>query len=151
MKLDKKKSALKNNTDYIDILAENTKNYKGKFSKIICSAPEIYSLLHGLLSDTEYLSNDDRKSICAAVAYFILPLDAYSEEIVGPKGYIDDLFLSIFVFRKLMEKFEFEFLLNYWGGEIEELEYILSDKTYGEMGDFLGQKIPRIFDYVGFT
>ena len=38
-----------------------------------------------------------RLEISAAIAYYVAPDDIIPEEIYGPYGYIDDIFISVYV------------------------------------------------------
>lgn len=139
---------LKNKTEFRDILFENTRDYDGKLKEVIKFAPQIYDLLCKLLEDGKFLSPESRQKICAAVAYFILPMDIIPEEITGAYGYIDDMYICLYVLKDLEVEYEFEALADHWNRNIEELKILLVE-DYATLEKELGDKRYRILEYAG--
>jgi uncharacterized membrane protein YkvA (DUF1232 family) len=138
---------LRNRTDFFDILVENTKNYNGKFKKIMNNAPDIFILLCNLLH-SKNIEKEYRIKISAVIAYFILPRDVYPEKIIGLRGYFDDILLCLYLLRELRDHYEIEELLQYWEGDSKLLEYLLTEgyeKFYKEYKIFLNDML----EYIG--
>jgi uncharacterized membrane protein YkvA (DUF1232 family) len=77
--------------------------YEGKFSEIVHEAPAFYRLMVRLLDDP-HLPKQPSQLVIAAIAYFILPSDAIPEDKYGPIGYVDDVFLCVFVADRVMKE-----------------------------------------------
>ena len=60
---------------------------------------------------------------------------------------IDDIFIAVFVLRKVADKFGYEFLEKYWDHE-EDLKKIM-DNCYDNSLELLGDKTYSILSYVG--
>jgi uncharacterized membrane protein YkvA (DUF1232 family) len=78
------------------LLQEDIQAYEGRHDDLIYQAPALYRLLTRLLDDP-MLPGRLRPLVLAAVAYFILPADIIPEDLQGPYGYVDDIFLGAFV------------------------------------------------------
>ena len=95
--------------DFYDTLIENLDGYEGEYAYFINCGPNLFNLLCDLLSQKE-ISREMRLEISAAIAYYVAPDDIIPEEIYGPYGYIDDIFVSVYVLRKVAKEFGYEFL-----------------------------------------
>ena len=114
--------------DFYDTLVENLDGYEGEYAYFINCGPNLFNLLCDLLSQKE-ISRQMRLEISAAIAYYVAPDDIIPEEIYGPYGYIDDIFISVYVLRKVAKEFGYDFLQNLWKhdtvGVVEKLgDYI---------------------------
>ena len=147
--MDKKEidKQLKNKTEFFHILSENTANYKGKYENIMVNAPKIYNLLCGLL-DSKIIYKKDRQKISSAIAYFILPKDIFPEDIFGTKGYIDDIYLCLYILKTLKGEYGIEELLKYWEESPQLLKKFL-EEDYEELNKELNYILQDILDYVG--
>ena len=85
--------------DFYDTLIENLNSFEGDYASFIDCGPNLFNLLCDLLSQKE-IKKDMRLEISAAIAYFVAPDDIIPEEIYGPYGYIDDIFISVYILRK---------------------------------------------------
>ena len=133
--------------DFYDVLRENLDNYRGEYERFVDYAPDIYKLLSDILNDKR-LKPDMRQKTCATLGYFVVPFDIIPEQIYGPQGYIDDIFLCSHVLIEIKEENGIEFLDEHWEGD-EELEDVL-DVCYTQSKDILGDKTIEILNYVGF-
>ena len=88
--------------DFDQLLQEEIGDYEGPHGPFICQAPAFFRLLAALLADPA-LPGRWRPLILAAIAYFILPADIMPEDLSGPAGYADDLFLCAFVVNELRQ------------------------------------------------
>ena len=86
--------------DFCYVLKENLEAFKGKYDEFIDYSPELFYLLTKLL-DLEEVESYERLKISAAIAYFVVPNDIIPEDIYGPYGYVDDIFISTFVIKEI--------------------------------------------------
>lgn len=130
------------------LLEEDIADYEGRHDDLIYQAPAFYRMLTRLLDDPR-LPKKLRSLVLATVAYFILPVDIIPEELEGPYGYVDDIWLCAFVADQVMKEVgSDEILVSHWDGEgaiIPLLEEILNGEK-----DLIGDKGNLIFGYIGF-
>ena len=129
------------------LLEEDIAIYEGRHDDLIYQAPALYRLLVRLLDDPR-LPYRLRSSVVAAIAYFILPADVIPEEIEGPYGYVDDIFLCALMADRLgKEMGNYNILLENWDGEaplLPLIEDILSQEAV-----LIGEDRKKILNYVG--
>jgi uncharacterized membrane protein YkvA (DUF1232 family) len=133
--------------DFYALLKEKISDYEGRHDDLIYLAPDFYSLLTKLLDDPR-LPDNVRPLVSCAIAYFILPADIISEDIYGPYGYIDDIFLSALVadvVRKAVHSNAI--LVDNWEGEAEIIPLV--DEILLKEGDLIGDQRMRILKYTG--
>jgi uncharacterized membrane protein YkvA (DUF1232 family) len=100
--------------NYYDFLKYELDNFQGDFDSFILYIPDFFKLLCNLLD--EDFDKQDRRIINSALAYFVVPNDVILEEIYGPMGYVDDVFVCVKVLKKLQEKYGLEKLATVaWG------------------------------------
>lgn len=110
-------------TDYYKFLKVELDNYEGTFDKFILYIPDFFKLLCRLVD--ENIDKEDKKDIYSALAYFVIPNDVIPEDIYGPAGYIDDIFICTVVLDKLTKKYGIDFLNKHWEQD-EDLENVLN-------------------------
>lgn len=129
-------------------LEEDVADYAGDFSDIVWEAPAIYRLLTSLLDDPD-TPQDTRTGLLAAVAYFILPYDAIPEEIHGPRGYLDDVYVAAVMVEEVRKAGGQELVERNWDSDrdvIPLIEQIIADaEEYFEDP----QTREAIFEYLG--
>lgn len=85
----------------------------------------------------------------AGIAYFILPADIIPEDIHGPYGYVDDIFLCAFVADQVQREINSEdILVTNWDGEapiVPLVQDILARET-----ELIGDQRERILRYIGY-
>jgi len=136
-------------TDYrgfYELLQEQIAGYSGEFDDILLLVPDFFRLLTNLLEDARVPKNA-RLLISAAIAYFVAPYDVQPEEVYGPLGYLDDLFLCTFVLRELRSSIPDEVIKGAWEAEFD-LDQI-ADSVYEKSRESLGDKTDAILHYVG--
>ena len=80
-------------------------------------ALSFYSFLPRWLDDPR-LPRRLRQLVLEAIAYFILPFDIIPEELEGPYGYVDDIWLCAFVADRVRREVgSDEILVTHWDGE----------------------------------
>lgn len=83
---------------------------------VLCHLPDFYMLLADLLNMIQ-LDREDRAYICAALGYLVAPADWIPELIHGPQGYIDDLFVTVYVIDRLVSKYGIGPVNSLWEGD----------------------------------
>ena len=132
--------------DFYDTLIENLEGYEGEYAYFINCGPNLFNLLCDLLSQEE-IDRLMRLEISAAIAYYVAPDDIIPEEIYGPYGYIDDIFVSVYVLRKVAKEFGYDFLQNLWKHETDVKEVM--DDCYDNSLELLEDKVHVVLSYVG--
>jgi uncharacterized membrane protein YkvA (DUF1232 family) len=130
------------------LLHEDIQAYEGRHDDLIYQAPALYRLLVRLLDDPA-LPGRLRPLVIGAIAYFILPADIIPEDIHGPYGYVDDIFLCAFVADRVRGAVADDaILLDNWEGEAPLgplIEDILAQET-----ELIGDQRRRILGYIGY-
>ena len=132
--------------DFYDTLVENLEGYEGEYAYFINCGPNLFNLLCNLLSQKE-INRQMRLEISAAIAYYVAPDDIIPEEIYGPYGYIDDIFISVYVLRKVAKEFGYDFLQNLWTHDTNVKDVM--DDCYDNSLDLLEDKVHDVLSYVG--
>jgi uncharacterized membrane protein YkvA (DUF1232 family) len=131
------------------LLQEDIQAYEGRHDDLIYQAPALYRLLTRLLDDP-LLPGRLRPLVLAAIAYFILPADIIPEDLYGPYGYVDDIFLVAFVADLVQRELGSQDILTAnWDGEAPILD-LLHDILAGEQ-DLIGGERERILNYIGYS
>lgn len=133
-------------TDFYEVMKENLNNSNKDYEKFIDHAPDIFKLLTEILSQKK-VDPIIRLKISAALAYFVAPYDVISEQVYGPMGYIDDIFISVYVLKDVEDDLGFGNLQSIWDGD-EELKTVI-EKCYDKSVEFLGNRTDEIIRYVG--
>jgi uncharacterized membrane protein YkvA (DUF1232 family) len=133
--------------NYYDFLKHELDNFQGDFDKFILYIPDFFKLLCDLLD--EDFDKQDRRIINSALAYFVVPNDVIPEEIYGPMGYVDDVFVCVKVLKKLQEKYGLQMLARLWNCD-EELDEVL-DYSYEKSLEILKEQnvVEHVLEYAG--
>jgi uncharacterized membrane protein YkvA (DUF1232 family) len=130
------------------LLEEDIAAYEGRHDDLIYQAPALYRLLTRLLDDP-LLPGRLRPLVIAAIAYFILPADIIPEDIHGPYGYVDDIFLCSFVADRVLREIDSEdILVNNWDGEASIVPLV--QDILAQEADLIGDQRERILWYIGY-
>jgi len=132
--------------DFYDTLRENLQNFRGKYDSYIDHGPDLFKLLVNLL-DEEEVKIKERQLINAALAYYVAPKDIIPEEIYGPFGYVDDIFICVYVLKELEKEIGHEKLEEYWEGE-DELNEVIKE-CLEKSSEVIRGKEDDILKYVG--
>jgi uncharacterized membrane protein YkvA (DUF1232 family) len=134
--------------NFDELLEEDIRAYEGRHDDLIYQAPALYRLLTRLLDDP-MLPNRFRPLLMGAIAYFILPADIIPEDLHGPYGYVDDIFLCAFVADRIRQEMDSdEILLENWDGEAP-LTPLIHDILANEAA-LVGEKKELILGYIGY-
>lgn len=132
--------------DFYDVLRDNLDSYRGEYERFVDYGPDLFKLLTEILNHKSVNSNI-RLNVSAALAYYVAPFDIIPEQIYGPHGYIDDVFICAYVIKDVAGELGYDFLDEIWEGE-EELEEVV-DECYNESTRILKDKTSEILAYVG--
>lgn len=132
--------------DFYCTLIENLENYDGEYASFIDCGPNLFKLLCDLLD--EDIDRESRLEINAAISYYVVPMDVIPEQIYGPYGYIDDIFISVYVLKKIAEKYSYDLLQEVWEND-NDVKTVIDD-CYEKSFDVLeDEQIEAILYYVG--
>lgn len=148
MSEDKESTNILHGSGFHEAIAASIKGYQGEYAEIIRHTPDLFKLFTNLLEDP-MVPNDAKPIINAAIAYFVAPFDALPEEIYGPVGYLDDLYLSVWALNQLEERLGYAILENNWEGS-EELSTVM-DRVYEKTKGIVGEMEKDILEYVGLV
>ena len=132
--------------DFYDVIRENLADYDGDYEDFINYGPDLFKLLTEVLNQNE-VPADIRLKISAALAYYVAPFDIIPETIYGPDGYVDDIFVCLYVLKEIEDRMGYEFLEELWECETDLQEVI--DECYDKSKDVVEDKIDHILKYVG--
>ncbi len=133
--------------EFYDALKDNLDSYNGEYASFIDYGPSLYKLLSNLLME-EDLSREMKLNISAAIAYYVVPRDVIPEDVYGPYGYIDDIYLCVFVLNKLAKEYGYDMLQDSWDTD-DNIKDIL-DECYDKSSSLLeNNQKEEILKYVG--
>ena len=131
------------------LLEKDIAAYEGRHDDLIYQAPALYRLLTRLLDDP-LLPGRLRPLVIAAIAYFILPADIIPEDIHGPYGYVDDIFLCAFVADRVSHAVGTDdILISNWDGEAPVAPLIRD--ILAQEASLIGDQRDRILAYIGYA
>ena len=134
--------------DFSDALLANLNNFEDDYPLFINCGPNLFNLLCEVL-DQEEIDRELKLELSAAIAYYVVPNDVIPEEIYGPYGYVDDIFISVYVLRKVADKFGYGFLQNLWEFDSDVKEVM--DECYTQSLELLEDKVGNVLNYVGLV
>ena len=132
--------------DFYDVLKDNLDSYRGEYERFVDYGPDLFKLLTEILNQKS-VNSDIRLKVSAALAYYVAPFDIIPEQIYGPHGYIDDVFICVYVIKDIAGELGYDFLDDIWDGE-EELDEVV-EECYSESTKILKDKVREILSYVG--
>lgn len=131
--------------DFYDTLIENLENYTGEYESFIDFGPTLFKILCELLkTDIDYSL---RLPICGAIAYYVTPEDVIPENVYGPYGYIDDIYLSSHVLKIVGEKHGYDFIQSV--SPVEGIEEIILECEEKSLQVLKDDEIKSIIEYIG--
>ncbi len=133
--------------EFYDALTENLDSYNGQYASFIDNGPKLYKLLSNLLMNyNKKLDSEDKMKINAAISYYVVPLDVIPESEYGPYGYIDDIYICVYVIKDLIEKYGYEEINQFWE-EIDDLSEVVNESY--EKTTILLDDTDEILEYIG--
>ncbi|WP_296884593.1 DUF1232 domain-containing protein [uncultured Methanobrevibacter sp.] len=130
--------------DFYDTLLENLDKYDGEYESFINYGPNLFKLLCDLLNCE--IDSSLRLPICGAIAYYVTPDDVISEQVYGPYGYIDDIYLACYVLKMVASKHGYAFLQENSNFEVEPIVKECETKSLEILKD---EEVESIISYIG--
>lgn len=131
---------------FYDTLKNYLESYSGSFNDIINYSPDLFKLLNDILNE-KVITAPSRLKICAAIGYFVIPLDVIPESIYGPDGYVDDLYVCCYILKDIINEIGYSSVEDLWEGP-EELQIVL-EKCLKESENILGKEQSYVLKYIG--
>ena len=130
--------------DFHDTLVKNLETYMGEYESFIDYGPELFKVMCDLLNCE--IDHSLRLPLCGAIAYYVTPDDVIPENIYGPYGYIDDIYLSSHVLKLVADRHGWEFIQNVCSCDIKDVVAECESKSLQILND---DEIRRILEYIG--
>ena len=131
--------------DFYDTLCENLETYTGEYESFIDYGPILFKLLCNLLNCE--IDKSLKLPICGAIAYYVTPEDVIPENVYGPYGYIDDIYLSAYVLKMVASIHGYELIQATSDvGHIEEVINECEEKSLEILRD---SEVKSILEYIG--
>lgn len=131
--------------DFHDTLVENLETYSGEYESFIDYGPSLFKLLCDLLNSD--IDSSLRLPICGAIAYYVTPDDVIPENIYGPYGYIDDIYLSSYVLKMVGDIHGYEYIQE--KTSISDIEDIINECESKSLEILKDDEVKSIVDYIG--
>ncbi len=136
---------------------ENVGEYRQKYAllkvlpiktilRFMKSGPLVLHLLISLLNH-EQVSRRTKRMVGAALGYFVFPLDALPEAIIGPLGYVDDVIVGLILVDHLLNgenEEEKELIATLWQGTPEELAVLRTLLKGVDFSRYIGRVLRKI-------
>ena len=93
------------------------------------------------------VSKNKKKYISKAIDYFILPFDFIPEALIGPPGYLDDLFMATLALELFLNEGSEDIFEQHWEGDLEITSFVKRVLSSSEelIGTTIRQKIIEKF------
>lgn len=131
--------------DFHDTLIENLESYNGEYESFIDYGPSLFKLLCDLLSSD--VDSSLRLPICGAIAYYVTPDDVIPENIYGPYGYIDDIYLSSYVLKMVGAVHGYEYIQE--KTSVSRIEDIINECEAKSLEILRDDEVRSIVEYIG--
>ncbi|MBM7560031.1 YkvA family protein [Marinitoga litoralis] len=99
------------------------KNRKSNISEFILLAPDLFYFFWKILNEKN-LHIDYKIKIGLYLSYFISPIDIIPEGIIGPTGFIDDVYIGLKLLNEILNNVPYEIIEKHWPGDINILNNI---------------------------
>ena len=131
--------------DFHDTLVENLETYSGEYESFIDYGPSLFKLLCDLLNSD--VDSSLRLPICGAIAYYVTPDDVIPENIYGPYGYIDDIYLSSYVLKMVGNVHGYDYIQE--RTSVSGIEDIINECETKSLEILRDDEVKSIVDYIG--
>lgn len=131
--------------DFYDTLIENLETYSGEYESFIDYGPALFRLLCSLLNSD--VDHSLKLPICGAIAYYVTPEDVIPENVYGPYGYIDDIYLSAYVLNMVAERHGYDFIQE--NCPVDGIEDIIHECEAKSSELLKDDEIRSIMEYIG--
>jgi len=140
--------------EFIKKEVESFKYYGDFYDSATKYIPDFFRLLCEIL-DEDTVDYDSRIKIYCAVAYLVIPNDVLPENIYGSEGYVDDVFVLVYVLRELFMQYK-DLIIKHWDdmtssrSDKEDIKVIL-DKCYDTSREIIDKRglVNRTLEFAG--
>ncbi len=117
------------------------------FLNVTMFVPDLFRLYVRLLWD-DRVATSSKLMLAQALAYLVLPVDLIPEALVGPAGYIDDVYLLVHALAQLTSRHAVsrELLLQHWAGEPRQLDALIAFSSFASENFDIFRAIGAWFD-----
>jgi uncharacterized membrane protein YkvA (DUF1232 family) len=134
--------------EFAELIEEEVSGYTGRHENVVCEAPAFYRLLTRLLDDPD-LPERLRPLVLTSIGYFAIPGDIIPEDIQGPLGFADDIFIAVLVADHIRKELKSdEILTRNWDGG--NSIFLLMDEYKNNEEELIGDKREQILKFVGY-
>jgi uncharacterized membrane protein YkvA (DUF1232 family) len=134
--------------EFAELIEDEVSGYTGRHENVVSEAPAFYRLLTRLLDDPD-LPERLRPLVLISIGYFAIPGDIIPEDIQGPLGFADDIFIAVLVADHIrMELKSDEILTRNWDGG--NSLFLLMDEYKNNEEELIGDKREQILKFVGY-
>ena len=118
-----------------------------RHAQVLLLAPDLFHLMCRLALDKR-VPVADKAKLAAAIAYFVSPIDALPEAVLGPVGYVDDVAVAAYALNSVINSGNGEIAKEYWAGEGDLLAAVQQVLAVADdmIGSGLWRKIRGMFD-----
>lgn len=131
--------------DFYDTLIENLETYTGEYESFIDYGPDLFKLLCDLLKSE--IDHSLKLPVCGAIAYYVTPEDVIPENIYGPYGYIDDIYLSSYVLKMVADRHGYDFIQE--KSSHKDIKGIIDECESKSLEMLKDDEIRSILEYIG--
>jgi len=134
--------------DYATQLRVFCQDYEGPRDRAVRHAADIFDFYTGLFVRLR-LNRDHQGIVNSVLAYFVVPDDLFPEEVLGPFGLVDDLYVAAYAFRILRRELAAGEMQICWNGE-GALEQVM-EEVYRECRAEVGKKCKDALRLAGLS
>ena len=131
--------------DFYDTLCENLETYTGEYESFIDYGPILFKLLCNLLNCE--INKSLKLPICGAIAYYVTPEDVIPENVYGPYGYIDDIYLSSYVLKMVASVHGYELIQA--ASDVGDIEDVINECESKSLEILRDSEVKSILEYIG--
>ena len=131
--------------DFYDTLCENLETYTGEYESFIDYGPILFKLLCNLLNCD--IDRSLKLPICGAIAYYVTPEDVIPENVYGPYGYIDDIYLSSYVLKMVASRHGYELIQA--TSDVGDIEDVINECEAKSLEILRDSEVKSILEYIG--
>lgn len=130
-------------TQYLNMRKDITRiedKFDNQLIELLFLLPDLTVYLIKFLADDE-VPFETKMRIVTALVYIVVPLDLIPEQLLGPIGMIDDVFVALFIIVETLfnSKISEDKFREYWPGKTDELRSL--KEKYAVISEYLGENL----------
>lgn len=126
--------------------ANSKKGRCHRWTKYLMLAPDFFHLLCRAMLD-KYVPIYQKLRLSFVIAYFVSPVDLFSEIVMGPVAYVDDVALVAYAVHNLVNTVDPKIVTRHWAGDddlLETVKHIMADAEL-MLTSGLWKKLKKLF------